>query len=49
MFAKKTLFAIALAVSMVCSASAFTQRGAFASNMMVAKGKAGNKAAVAPK
>jgi len=49
MFAKKTLFAIALAVSMACSASAFTQTGAFASNVMVAKGRAGKSAGVAPK
>ena len=49
MFAKKTLFTIAFAVSMACSASAFTQKGAFASNMMVAKGRAGKKAVAAPK
>ena len=48
MFAKRFLFAVALAVSMACSANAFTQRGAFASTAMVAKGRAG-KAAVAPK
>ena len=49
MFAKKTLFTIALAVSMACSATAFTQTGAFASNVMVAKGRAGKSAGVAPK
>jgi len=51
MFAKRTLFAIALAVSMACSASAFSQRGAFAvaSNMMASKGRAGKNAGVAPK
>ena len=49
MIAKRTLFVIALAVSMACSASAFTQRSAFATSAMVAKGKVGKKAAVAPK
>jgi len=49
MIAKRSLFAIAMAVSMTCSASAFTQRSAFATSAMVAKGKVGKKAAVAPR
>jgi len=49
MFAKKTLLAIALTASMACSATAFTQTGAFASTAMVAKGRVGKNAAIAPK
>lgn len=50
MFAKRTLIVFAVAASMACSATAFTQRNAFASTAMVAaKGRAGRKAAVAPK
>lgn len=47
MFAKRILFAFALAVSMACSASAFTQSGSFAGKAMIARG--GAKAAIAPK
>ena len=50
MFAKRTLIVIAVAVSMACSANAFTQRNAFATTAMAAtKGRVGKKAAVAPK
>lgn len=50
MFAKRTLIVFAVAISMACSANAFTQRNTFASTAMVAaKGRAGKKAAVAPK
>ena len=50
MFAKRTLIVFAVAASMACSATAFTQRNAFANTAMVAaKGRAGRKAAVAPK
>ena len=51
MFAKRFLLTIALAASMACSGTAFTQRSAFSSTAMIVKGKAkaGKKAAVAPK
>jgi len=50
MFAKRSLFALVVAASVACSATAFTQRGAFASTAMAAtKGRVGKKAAVAPK
>lgn len=48
MFSKRILFTAAMAGAMAASSSAFIQKGALASNVMLAKKTAG-KAKVAPK